>query len=58
MAENTVNTPATEINPATLSIPTDKPFRLIVDVTPIFGTAFLPFRAGDPRKVRTGPAQL
>lgn len=42
-------------NKAALSLPTDKPFRLIIDVKPVHGEAIMPGLDADHHyKVRTG----
>ena len=43
--------------PVSLSLPTQKPFRLVIDVTPVFGTALYPMGSKSV-PVRTGMERL
>lgn len=46
-------------NPVTISLPLTRPFRLILEVTPVHGTAHLPgLGGGEPRKLITPPERL
>ena len=55
MADTKIDHTSNEVQTARLSLPTDKPFRITFDVTPVFGYCVLPSFGKSTFRMKTGP---
>ena len=56
MADTKINHTGNEVQTARLSLPVKKPFRLVIDVTPVFTYCAFPSILGDARR-KDGPVR-